>query len=74
MMDVGSNFPAQLMAQPLPPISQVLREIHPRAYSRSEVSTPPTMTGNPSTGYTTGSNISSVAQTLDLKGALGVVG
>jgi hypothetical protein len=64
---------AQSMAQSLPPISQVLGEIHPPTYTRSTVSTPPTMTANPPITNTTAFNLSSAPQTFNLKGALKVV-
>jgi hypothetical protein len=64
---------AQPMAQPLPPISQVLGENHPPTYSRSTVPAPLTMTANPPTRHTTAFDLSSAPQTFDLQGALEVV-
>jgi hypothetical protein len=64
---------AQPVAQPLPPISQVLGEIHPPTYSRSTVPVPPTMTANPPTRHTTAFDRSSASQTSNLQGALEVV-
>jgi hypothetical protein len=63
---------AQPMAQPLPPISQVLGEMHLPTYSRSTVP-PPTMTANPPTRHTTAFDLSPAPQTFDLDGALEVV-
>jgi hypothetical protein len=64
---------AQPMAQPLPPISQVLGEVHPQTYSRSTVPAPLTMTANPPIRHTTAFDLSSAPQTFDLQGALEVV-
>ena len=64
---------AQSMAQPLPPISQVLGEVHPPTYSRSTVPAPPTITANPPTRHTTAFVLSSAPQTFDLQSALEVV-
>jgi hypothetical protein len=63
---------AQSMAQSLPTIYQVLG-IHPPTYSRSTVSTPPTMTANPPVTDTTAFDLSPAPQTFDLEGALEVV-
>jgi hypothetical protein len=59
---------AQPMAQPLPPISQVLGEIHPPTYCRATVPAPLTMTANPPTRHTTAFDLSSAPQTFDLEG------
>jgi len=64
---------AQSMAQPLPPISQVLGEVHSSIYSRSTVPAPPILNANPPTRHTTAFDLSSAPQTFDLQGTLEVV-